>query len=251
MRTDYLDATTGDTQLNLDWRASLSARLRHEQSSMNPVMANANSIAESQQKPSNRPKHHPPREPVLQVIRDLFQPFTLSRGAGLDAPPFRHRTSVPVTRRAKSTCRRYVEEFIHPHIFPEIASLLDRLAKAGVELWAVSSTNKWVISEGVRALGIPGPRHRRRGAVPEGVITNNLVDVPTDEGKAASLKRVGLPNPDAVFGNSIHDLAMLEIARNRLPGQPLAGPARGGREKRLGLLPPDTAEGIDAAVAGE
>jgi hypothetical protein len=28
MRTDYLDATTGDIQLNLDWRASLSARLR-------------------------------------------------------------------------------------------------------------------------------------------------------------------------------------------------------------------------------
>jgi hypothetical protein len=28
MRTDYLDATTGDIQLNLDWRASLPARLR-------------------------------------------------------------------------------------------------------------------------------------------------------------------------------------------------------------------------------
>src|SRR5208282_705888 len=27
----YLDATTGDIQWNLDWRASLSARLRHEQ----------------------------------------------------------------------------------------------------------------------------------------------------------------------------------------------------------------------------
>jgi hypothetical protein len=31
MRTDYLDATTGDTQLNLDSRAFLPARLRHEQ----------------------------------------------------------------------------------------------------------------------------------------------------------------------------------------------------------------------------
>jgi hypothetical protein len=28
MRTDYLDATTGDIQLNLDWRAFLPARLR-------------------------------------------------------------------------------------------------------------------------------------------------------------------------------------------------------------------------------
>ena len=91
MRTDYLDATTGDIQLNLDWRASLPARLRREPSSMNPVMADANSIAESQQKPGDRPKHHPPREPVLQVVGDLFQSFALSRGAALDAPPFRRR----------------------------------------------------------------------------------------------------------------------------------------------------------------
>jgi hypothetical protein len=48
-----LDATTGDIQLNLDWRAFLPARLRREQSSMNPIMADANSIAESQQKPSD------------------------------------------------------------------------------------------------------------------------------------------------------------------------------------------------------
>ncbi len=37
-------------------------------------------------------------------------------------------------------------------------------------------------------------------------------DVPTDEGKAGALARAGLSRPDAVFGNSIHDLAMLEIA---------------------------------------
>src|SRR5208282_6791166 len=92
MRTDYLDATTGDIPLNLDWRASLSARLRHEQNSMNPIMADTNSIAESQQEPSDRPKHHPPRETVLQVIGDLFQPFALSRRAGLDVSPFRRRT---------------------------------------------------------------------------------------------------------------------------------------------------------------
>ena len=64
----------------------------HEQSSMNPIMADANSIAENQQKPSDRPKYHPPRETVLQVIGDLFQPFALSRRAGLDASPFRCRT---------------------------------------------------------------------------------------------------------------------------------------------------------------
>jgi hypothetical protein len=63
----------------------------HEQSSANPVMADAKSIAESQRKPGRRPKNHPPREPVLQVVGDLFQPFALSRRAGLDFFPFSRR----------------------------------------------------------------------------------------------------------------------------------------------------------------
>ena len=106
----YLDATTGDIQLNLDWRASLSARLRHEQSSMNPVMADTNSIAESQQKPSDRPKHHPPREPVLQVIGCRFQSFTLSRGAGLDVFPFGlRREAGTIVRTNLEYCARATE----------------------------------------------------------------------------------------------------------------------------------------------
>ena len=43
--------------------------------------------------------------------------------------------------------------------------------------------------------------------------TDRLRDVPTDEGKVASLMRVGVTAPDAVFGNSVHDAAMLSIAR--------------------------------------
>ena len=33
--------------------------------------------------------------------------------------------------------------------------LVGTLRVAGVELWAVSSTNRWVVSEGVRLLGFP------------------------------------------------------------------------------------------------
>ena len=44
-------------------------------------------------------------------------------------------------------------------------------------------------------------------------MTNELLDVPTDEGKVAALARVGVGEPDAVFGNSVHDAAMLRIAR--------------------------------------
>ena len=47
-----------------------------------------------------------------------------------------------------------------------------------------------------------------------------MIDVPTDEGKAESLERAGVPHPDVVFGNSIHDAAMMEIARQAFPVNP-------------------------------
>jgi phosphoserine phosphatase len=46
----------------------------------------------------------------------------------------------------------------------------------------------------------------------DGVATERLLDVPTDEGKVASLRRAGIAAPGCVFGNSVHDAAMLAIA---------------------------------------
>ena len=121
----------------------------------------------------------------------------------------------------REAAARYVRKFVQPRVFAEMAALLAALKKSGVEIWAVSSTNNWVIVEGVRELGIPEERILAAEVrVAEGLITSELVDVPTDEGKAATLKRIGLPRPDAVFGNSIHDLAMMEMARNPFPVNP-------------------------------
>lgn len=121
----------------------------------------------------------------------------------------------------REAAARYVREFVTPQIFPEIAALVAALRERGTELWAVSSTNKWVIVEGVRQFGIPEERIlAAEVAVANGIITSNIVDVPTDEGKAGALARVGLPHPDAVFGNSIHDLAMLETAKHAFPINP-------------------------------
>ena len=68
-----------------------------------------------------------------------------------------------------------------------------RLSQAGVALWAVSSTNKWVVAEGVRDFGIPEERvlaeHEAR--VVDGLITSELVDVPTGAAKAVSLEARG------------------------------------------------------------
>ncbi|HEV2272673.1 MAG TPA: haloacid dehalogenase-like hydrolase [Acidobacteriaceae bacterium] len=99
-------------------------------------------------------------------------------------------------------------------IFPEMLQLVHDLQQAGSEIWAVSSTNNWVIEEGLRGFHIPAERIlAARVQVTGGVITSRLLDIPSDEGKAMSLARAGVLTPDAVFGNSIHDGAMLQIAR--------------------------------------
>jgi phosphoserine phosphatase len=121
----------------------------------------------------------------------------------------------------REAAARYVREFVTPQIFSEIAALVAALRQRGTQLWAVSSTNKWIIEEGVRQFGIPVERIlAAEVAVADGIITSDIVDVPTDDAKAVALARVGLPRPDAVFGNSIHDLAMLEIAAHAFPVNP-------------------------------
>lgn len=124
-------------------------------------------------------------------------------------------------RRAAKT---FFDAQIDRNIFPEMRTLVEELRGKGVDIWAVSSTNNWVIEEGVRRFGIPANRVLAACVeVKNGVVTDVLRDVPTDEGKVAALKRAGVRAPDAVFGNSVHDAAMLGIARRAFPVNPTPG----------------------------
>jgi phosphoserine phosphatase len=115
----------------------------------------------------------------------------------------------------------FFESRIEENIFPEMLALVDELRSRGVALWAVSSTNNWVIEEGMRRFGIPADRVLASCVeVRDGVVTDVIRDVPTDAGKVAALQRVGVSAPDAVFGNSVHDAAMLAIARRAFPLNP-------------------------------
>lgn len=121
----------------------------------------------------------------------------------------------------RNAAAQFFREVIEPHIFPEMLQLVRDLQTAGVEIWAVSSTCDWVVEEGVKRFGVPA--NRVLAACVEcasGLATDRLRDVPTDEGKVASLARVGVTSPDAVFGNSVHDAAMLLIARHPFPVNP-------------------------------
>jgi phosphoserine phosphatase len=155
-------------------------------------------------------------------------------------------------RELRAAAAQYVKDFVLSRVFPEIAALLSSLRQAGVELWAVSSTNRWVVAEGVRAFDIPDERVLAAEVrVTGGVIASEIVAVPTDEGKAESLRRAGLPSPDAVFGNSIHDLAMLEIARCPFPVNPSPALLQAAAKHGWGYFRPQSADGVEAAVAGE
>ena len=152
----------------------------------------------------------------------------------------------------RAAAAEYVKEFVQPRIFPEVAGLLASLRSANVELWAVSSTNRWVVAEGVRQFGIPDERVLAAEVkVSNDVISSDILAVPTDEGKAEALKRAGLATPDAVFGNSIHDLAMLEMARHPYPVNPSPALLEAAAKNGWGYFRPAAAEGVETVVGGE
>jgi phosphoserine phosphatase len=108
----------------------------------------------------------------LQICGDMVQMY-----AGLHEQELR------------AAAAKYFDEFVRARIFAEIASLVSALRQAGTELWAVSSTNKWVVSEGVRDLGITEERVLAAEVmVKDGIITGDLILVPTGKDKATALQ---------------------------------------------------------------
>ena len=121
----------------------------------------------------------------------------------------------------RNAAREFFAAKIEQNIFPEMFELVIALQARGTDVWAVSSTNDWVIEEGVKRFNIPANRVlSARVKIADGIVTDELIDVPTDEAKVAALYRAGVTAPDAVFGNSVHDAAMLAIARRAFPVNP-------------------------------
>ena len=115
-------------------------------------------------------------------------------------------------RRAAET---FFRERVEARIFPEMRELARLLAAAGCELWAVSSTNQWVIEAGAARFGLPAERVLAAAvAIENGLATGRLLRVPTGEGKARVIRERIAGPVDVVFGNSIHDAAMLNLARH-------------------------------------
>jgi len=99
-------------------------------------------------------------------------------------------------------------------MFTEMQELVRRLQERGTEVWAVSSSNEWVIRTGMKAFGIAEDRIlATKVELENGVITDRLVRIPSGPGKPKALREVVKKEIDAAFGNSRWDADMLAIAK--------------------------------------
>ena len=127
----------------------------------------------------------------------------------------------------------FFPEVIASGIFPEMQVLTHQLIESGCELWAISSTNDWVVREGVKQFGIAPDRVIAACvAVNGGHATSRLLRMPSGEGKAVAIREVIGRMPDAVFGNSRWDLAMLELARDAYAVNPNPDLEQVARDRR-------------------
>ncbi|MFL6439717.1 MAG: HAD family hydrolase [Terriglobales bacterium] len=125
----------------------------------------------------------------------------------------------------ESKLRQFAERFatshVMPHFFPEMETLVEQLRRRGCDIWAVSSTNNWVIEAAVKKVDIPAERVLAvRVEIENGMATDRLGEITSGPGKAHALKRALTRPLDISFGNSVFDLEMLELARHAFPVNP-------------------------------
>ncbi len=119
---------------------------------------------------------------------------------------------------ADATLMKAARDFM-THAFPgeiflEMQELVARLRENGCDIWAVSSSNEWVIRAGMKQFGIAEDHIlAAKVELENGLITDRLVCIPSGPGKPKVLREVVKKQIDAAFGNSRWDADMLAIAK--------------------------------------
>ena len=116
---------------------------------------------------------------------------------------------------------RFFDEFFVLQIFPEMQELVRRLQENECEVWAVSSSNEWVIRAAMKHFGIPENRIlAAKVEVDDGIATDRLIRTPSGPGKRQALREVARKEIDAAFGNSRWDAEMLAMAKHAVAINP-------------------------------
>jgi phosphoserine phosphatase len=109
----------------------------------------------------------------------------------------------------------FFDQFFAAQIFPEMRELVHSLQENGCEVWAVSSSNEWVIRAGMKHFGILESRIlAAKVEIDDGIVTNRLIRVPSGPGKPQALREVAKKEVEAAFGNARWDTEMLKMAKH-------------------------------------
>jgi len=115
----------------------------------------------------------------------------------------------------------FFEQFLAGQIFSVMQDLVRRLQENGCEVWAVSSSNEWVIRAGMKHFGISTDRILCAAVETEkGTITDRLIRIPSGPGKPEALRGAVKREVDAAFGNSRWDTEMLAMAKHAFAVNP-------------------------------
>jgi HAD superfamily phosphoserine phosphatase-like hydrolase len=122
-----------------------------------------------------------------------------------------HRGITDATMMQAAT--EFMTQAFPGRVFPEMRDLVGRLRERGCEIWAVSSSNEWLIRAGMKQFGIGEDRIlAAKAEVKNGVVTDRLLRMPSGPGKARALREEAKRAIDAAFGNSRWDTEMLAMA---------------------------------------
>ncbi len=126
----------------------------------------------------------------------------------------------------RAAAAQYVDEFVRGRIFAEMVALVAALRTGRRGTLGRELDQPLGDREGVRDFGIPAGRILAAEVrVDDGMITSEIVDVPTDEGKATALKRVGLAHARCGLRQLNSRPRDARDCALRIPGEPLAGSA--------------------------
>jgi HAD superfamily phosphoserine phosphatase-like hydrolase len=124
-------------------------------------------------------------------------------------------------RKMMAAAERFFDQFFVEQIFPDMSELVRRLQENGCEVWAVSSSNEWVIRAGMKHFGIPEDRIlAAQVEVDNGTVTDRLIRVPSGAGKPKALREVVKKEIEAAFGNSRWDRDMLAMSKHAFAVNP-------------------------------
>jgi len=135
---------------------------------------------------------------------------------------------------------RFFDQFLVAQIFPDMRELVRRLQENGCEVWAVSSSNEWVIRAAMKHFGVPESRIlAAKAELDGGIVTGRLIRVPSGSGKPQALREVVKKQIEAAFGNSRWDAEMLAMATHAFAVNPNPDLECRAREKGWAIYFPE------------